>query len=237
MPTLTLNAKKRSEVKNQIKKLRLKNQIPAILFGHGFQNQNLTLEYINFEKIYQQAGGSSLVDLVIDGGESIKVLIQDFQLHPLSNKFIHVDLRQVKMTEKLRTSIKLNFFGEAPAVKNLGGMLVKNLLEVHVECLPQDLVGEIKVDISPLKELGNAIHIKDVLAPPGIKILAHDEDVVASVTAVVVEEETPVAAPAVDLSQIKTEGEEKREKKAVEEGDVEEEAKKEKKEAKKEEKK
>jgi len=177
------------------------------------------------------------VDLVIDEEKPIKVLIQDFQLHPLTNKFIHVDLRQVKMTEKLKASIKLSFFGESPAVKNLGGMMVKNLLEVHVECLPQDLVGEIKVDISPLKELGNAIHIKDLVVSPGIKILAHDEDVVASVTAVVVEEEAPVAAAAVDLSQIKTEGEEKREKKAVEEGMVEEENKEAKKEAKKEEKK
>ncbi len=216
MSNLTLTAQKRSEIKNQVKKLRLENKIPAVLYGHGFENQNLSLEYINFSKVYAQSGGSSLVDLVIDEAKPIKVLIQDFQLGPLSNRFTHVDLRQVKMTEKLKTEIKLNFVGESPAVKNLGGMLVKNLLEVHVECLPQDLVNEIDVDISVLKEIGNTIHFRDLVAPQGMKILGHAEDVVASVTAVTVEEETPVAAPAIDLTQIKTEGEEKREKKAAE---------------------
>ena len=88
------------------------------------------------------------------------------------------------------------------------------------------------MDISSLKEFGNVIHISDVIAPAGIKILAHVEDVIATVTPPRAEEEVAPAAATVDLSQIKTESEEKKEKKAAEDAEkskVEETAKKEKK--------
>jgi len=213
MENLILKATKRAVEK--AKYLLMDRKIPAVLYGHGVTNQNLILEYLNFERVYNAGGGSSLVDLIIDEEKPLKVLIQDFQLHPLSNRFTHADLRQVKMTEKIKTEIKLIFVGESPAVKELGANFIKSLSELPVECLPQDLVGEIKVDISSLKQFGNVIHIKDIIIPSGIKILSHPEDVVASVAEIKVEEEAPIAVPT-DLSQIKTEAEEKREKKAVE---------------------
>ncbi|MBI5731889.1 MAG: 50S ribosomal protein L25 [Candidatus Magasanikbacteria bacterium] len=217
MPNLVLKAEKRNEIKNQVKKVRVAGKIPAVLYGHGFDNQNLSLENLNFERVYSQSGGS-LVDLSIAGEAPLKVLIQDFQLDPLTNRFTHVDLRQVKMTEKIKTDIKLAFAGESPAVKGLGATFVKSFSEVPVECLPQDLVSEIKVDTASLKEFGDVIHIKDIVPPSGIRILAHAEDVVATVIETKEEkEDAPAAAPVIDLSQIKTEAEEKREKKAVEE--------------------
>lgn len=213
MTNLILSAQPRIATTTEVNKVRLENKIPAIVYGHGFESKPVSLEYVNFEKVYKQYGTSSLIDLVIGEEKPIKVLIQDFQLHPISNRFSHVDLRQVQMSEKLKTEIKFIFVGESPAVKHMGGTLNKNLLEVHVECLPQDLVNEIDVDISALKEIGDVIHVKDLVVPAGIKILAHDEDVVASVSSIEVEEEAPIA-PVVDLSKIKTENEEKKEKKA-----------------------
>jgi len=213
MTNLILSAQPRIATTTEVHKVRVENKIPAIVYGHGFTNQPVTLEYVNFEKVYKQYGTSSLVDLAIGEEKPIKVLIQDFQLHPISNRFSHVDLRQVKMTEKLKTEIKLVFVGESAAVKHLGCTLNKNLLEVYVECLPQDLVNEIDVDIASLKEDGDIIHVKDLVVPNGIKILANEDDVVASVSTIEVEEEAPVVA--VDLSKIKTENEEKKEKKAA----------------------
>lgn len=219
MSNLTLNAEKRSAEVN-LKDLRAKRKIPAVVYGRGFENINVTLDYLNFERVYSQVGYSGLVDLVVEGDKPIKVLIQDFQLDPLTNQFIHADLRQVKMDEKIKTEIKLSFAGEAPAVKELGATLVKSFSELPVECLPQDLVNEIVVDISSLKQFGDVIHVKDVAAPKGVKILAHGDDVIATVMESKVEEEVTVA-PAADLSQIKTEAEEKREKKAAEKAEEE----------------
>lgn len=205
------------ETANKVKKLRLENKIPAVVYGHGFATRNLTVDYLNFEKLYNSTEGSGLVDLEIDNGQPIKVLVQDFQLNPITSRFSHLDLRQVKMDEKIKTQVKLNFIGESPAVKESGANLMKNLAEVPVECLPQDLVSEINVDLSVLKVIGNAIHIKDLAAPNGVKILSHANDVVASVNLVKVEEEATVVSPAADLTQIKTEGEVKKEAKAAEE--------------------
>ncbi|HPV70361.1 MAG TPA: 50S ribosomal protein L25 [Candidatus Magasanikbacteria bacterium] len=213
MSNLTLNAQKRSE-DLKMKDLREARKIPAVVYGHGFKNLNIVLEYLNFERVYQQVGFSGLVDLVIEGEKPLKVLIQDFQLDPLTNKFTHADLHTVKMDEKIKTEIKLSFVGEAPAVKGLGGTLVKSFSELPAECLPQDLVNEIAVDISSLKEFGSVIHVKDVVVSKGIKILANPDDVIVTVVESKVEDEA--VAPVADLSQIKTEAEEKREKKAAE---------------------
>lgn len=218
MKILTLTAQKRFETQNKVKQLRIDKKIPAVLYGHGFGNQNLTLNYLDFEKIHKALAGSGMVDLVIDNGAPIKVLLQDYQLNPLTSRFDHVDLRQVRMDEKIKTEVKLNFINESPAVKELGGMLVKPLSSVHVECLPQDLVSEINVDVSGLAQFGQTIHLKDLVAPSGVKIIGHDSDVVVSATEIKVEEEAPVVvATAVDVTQIKTEGEIKKEEKAAKE--------------------
>ena len=111
-----------------------------------------------------------------------KVIIQDIQRHPLSNAIIHADLHQVKMTEKLRAEIMLHFVGESVAVKELGGVLVKNLDHIKVETLPADLVSEIAVEISSLKTFDDVIHVKDLAVPKGITVLDKEDEVVVLVT-------------------------------------------------------
>lgn len=217
MPNLSLVGQTRVKA---AKELRRENKIPAVLYGHGVKNVNLAVDYREFEKAYQAGGGKGLLDLIIDSAAPIKVLVQDFQVHPLRSNFTHVDFRQVRMDEKIKTNVNLKFINESPAVKELGGIFVKNFNSIPVECLPKDLVSEIAVNIACLKEFGNVIHISDVVAPSGIKILAHIEDVIATVTPPRAEEEAAPAAAAVDLSQIKTEAEEKKEKKAAVEAET-----------------
>src|SRR3989339_239254 len=108
MNNLILNAEKRGE-EIKAKTLLENGKIPAVIYGHGFKNQNVSVPYLNFQKVYAQAGTSGLVDLVIGEEKPIKVLIQDFQLDPLTSKFTHFDLHQIKMDEKIKTDIKLVF--------------------------------------------------------------------------------------------------------------------------------
>lgn len=212
MATFVLQAQKRSALRNQVKKLRLAKQIPATLYGRGLVSANLALDYVPFEKAVKRGAVGNLVDLNIASAAAFKALIQDIQYHPLTGRISHVDLWQVKMDEKIKTDIKLNFVGESPAVKGLGGIFIKSFGSVPAECLPGDLVSDISVDISALKAFGDVIHVSDIVVPAGIKILSHAADVIATVAAPRSEEEIAAAAAPVveDVAAVKVETEEKK---------------------------
>ena len=127
---LKLEARARQEKGKKNQALRQQGMIPAVMYGHGVKNVDLAIDYRNFEKVYKQAGGSSLVDLEIKDQPPTKVLIQEVQTDPKTGSFIHVDLHQVRMTEKISADVNLNFVGESKAVKELGGILVKILSKI-----------------------------------------------------------------------------------------------------------
>lgn len=189
MEKITLPVKTRKETKKLVKKLREQGQIPAVLYGHKIKPKNLSVGYNQFEKIYKEAGESSLIDLIVDKEKPFKALIQEVQYDPFKGKIIHVDFHQVRMDEKITTTIPIKLIGESPAVKELGGTLVTSLDEIEIECLPNDLVHEIEVDVSSLKTFDDLIHIKDLKIPSRIKVLKNEDEVVVSVTPPRTEEE------------------------------------------------
>jgi len=178
---MLLKTKTRKLQNKKVKILREKGLIPAVVYGHGFSSQNLEVEYLAFQKIYELTGGSELVDLQIDEREPIKVLIYDVQTDPLKDRFIHIDFYKVKMTEKIAAEIELEFVGTSSAQKELGGVLVKNLDKIEVKCLPQDLVHKIEVDISSLKTFDETVCVKDLKVPYQIEVLNKEDEVVARV--------------------------------------------------------
>ncbi|MDD5040739.1 MAG: 50S ribosomal protein L25 [Patescibacteria group bacterium] len=187
--TLRLEAQRREITGKGVRTLRGKRQIPAVLYGHGVKNINLVLDERIFESIYKKAGGTSLIDLVVGSDKPIKVLIHDVQRDPLKGNNIHADLYQVKMTERISAEVQLIFTGVSKAVKDLGGTLVKNLDHLKIECLPQDLVHEIAVDITPLSGFEDMIRVKELKLPPGVTVKVDAEDVVAMVEPPRTEEE------------------------------------------------
>lgn len=182
METFRLAARRREDVGQKLTPMRRTKQVPAVIYGHGVANQNLVVDGAELQRIYRQAGTTSLVDLVIDQDPAIKVLIHDLQRHPTNSSIMHADFYQVKMTEKLEAEIELVLMGESPAVKEQGGILVRALDTLKVECLPGDLVPSIDVDISGLKTFEDRIHVKDLRVPPGMTVLDNPDEVVASVT-------------------------------------------------------
>ncbi|MCX7778892.1 MAG: 50S ribosomal protein L25 [Patescibacteria group bacterium] len=185
----TLKVKSRKIFGKKVKKLRKAGLIPAILYGHGKTPQAIEVEKIPFEKIFKQTGESTLIDLIIDDQLPVKALIHDIQYDPLTEKISHIDFYQVKEKEKVTVEVDLKFLGEAPAVKEKGGILVHQLTKIKIECLPKDLIHEIEVDLSLLRELNDLIRIKDLKTPTTIRVLHNLEDVVVSVSAPKVEKE------------------------------------------------
>ncbi len=199
-------------------KSRTVKDLPAVIYGAEKESQALTLSISEFIKLYEAAGESSLIDLVIDGKDDGKVLVQDVQLDPLSGRIIHVDLRRINMNKPMTATVELNFIGESPAVKAAGGTLVRTLEEVEVECLPKDLVSHIDVDLSVLATFEDMIKVGDLKLPAGITVISPNaEDLVAKATPALTEEEIKKMeeeAAAMDVSKI----EDAKEKK-VEEGE------------------
>jgi len=202
----SLPAVKRSEKGSLI---RSKDHVPAVVYGEGKPAESLTLEYNQFLKLYKQAGEASLIDLVVDGQDMGKVLIQDIQYEPVNNRIVHVDLRKINMNKPITATVELRFTGESPIIKSSGGTLVTNISSVQAECLPKDLVPYLEVDLNVLTNFEAAIKVKDLTLPPGFKILdPHEDALIAKATPALTEEEIKAMEDAskepVDLSKIES---------------------------------
>src|SRR4030042_1222100 len=175
--TLELKAETREIIGKKTKTLRQKGLVPAVVYGPRHKPVSIQINYEDFRKILEQAGESTLIKLKIE--DRVKdVLLQEISKDPIEDRFIHVDFYEVRMDKASKAEVSLVFYGEAPAVKNLEGILVKNATEVEVEALPKDLPHEIKVDISGLDSFEKRIRIKDLNLPAGVKITNDSEEVV-----------------------------------------------------------
>lgn len=162
-------------------KYRKQDLLPAVIYGHKIESRNLWVSAGEFRKIYNQAGESSIIELDIDSENKVGVLIHDIQRDPLTDNFLHIDFFQVKMDEKIETEVPLEFVGESPAVKESGGMLIKNISAIPVSCLPGDLPSRIIVDISVLKTFDDHIVIENLKISDKVKILVDGKTVIAGV--------------------------------------------------------
>jgi large subunit ribosomal protein L25 len=137
---------------------------------------------------------NTLVSLKMEGAAEPKmVLIRSLQRNPLKRDLLHVDFYQVAMMEKLTAQVPLVFVGEAAGVA-AGGILLHNIDEVEIECLPGDLVRQIDVDISGLQEIGDTIYVKDLQVSAAIRILRDPDEVLVKILPPAKEEVAEVVA-------------------------------------------
>jgi large subunit ribosomal protein L25 len=201
-----LKGQKRTVTGGKVSKLRKAGVIPAVMYGHKIAAQNLALNYLEFQKVFQKAGENTVIELEIEGGEKANVLVHDVQLDAMDGKISHVDLFQVRMDEKIETKIPLEFVGEAPAVKALGGVLVKNMDEVEVSCFPADLPSTIQVDIAQIVTFDIHIKVKDLKVSDKVEIMSDMETVIALVERPRTEEELAALNEKVEADVTKVEG-------------------------------
>jgi len=201
---LNLNAEIR-ELSLKPHMLRASGIIPAEIYGKEFNNLHISVPVKEFRKIFQEAGENTIVNLQI-GKDVYPVIIHDQQKDSISGDFLSVSFFKVRMDEKITAPIPLVFIGESPAVKELGGILVKSMDEVEVEALPANLPHEIKIDIGTIKELGDNIYVKDISVVQNYTITTPSNTVIATV---IVPKEEAEEAPT-SIENIVTEGEMKR---------------------------
>ena len=215
---IELKAKIRKDTGKKVEKIRKQGMVPAVLYGPTIKSQSLEIDLKEFEKIYKEAGESSLISLTL-AKENFLVLIHAVEINALSQKPIHVDFYQPRLDEEIEATIPLVFEGEAAAARDLGGTLVKNIHEVEVKALPQNLPHEIKVNIDKLKTFEDSILIQDLPLPQGVKVLKEaDEAVVFVASPEKIEEELakPIEEKVEEVEKVaekkEAEGEEEAEK-------------------------
>ena len=179
---IKLSAKIRKEKGKKTQTLKESGRIPAVVYGHEVKNVSLDVDYKEFHNVLSKAGESSLIELDVEGEkEKRPVLVHDLQKDPVTDQLIHVDFFQTSLKEEVEVKVPLVFEGESLAVKDLGGTLVKNISELDIKALPQNLPHEIKVSIVGLNTFEDRILVKDLVLPKDVKAMAKPDEIVVAV--------------------------------------------------------
>lgn len=183
--------------------------VKGVVYGPELKENKLVwVKLQDFNKAYQEAGRSTLVDLKIeDKEEEYSVLFHEMQRNFLTNDLTHIDFYKVKMGEKIETTIELNFVDEAPATKELGAILVKGLYNLEVRCFPRHLVSEIEVSLKNLNDFEDCIYVKDIQVPKEIEIINNPDTVAVSLSRPRSEEEIEKLDEKVEMDVDKVEAE------------------------------
>lgn len=202
------------------KTLRQEGELPAVYYGRETESQPIAVETSDFIKLWRAVGGSSVFEIEKDG-KTQTALIQDVDLHPVTDQPIHADFYVIEEGQKVTVDVPIEPAGTAPAVKNLGGLLVRVIRTVEIEADPENLPDTIEVDVSDLEQFGDQATIGDIAPSKGVTILADDDEV-----AILIEEpeeleelEPEEDEEELDFEDIEVEGERPDEEEMEEEGE------------------
>lgn len=228
---LKLKVSSRKLTGRKVKQLRREGTIPANIYGKGVKSVSVQQSLKEFVAAHKQLGETGILELIVDKETKARpVLIHHVQQHPASGEILHVDFRQVDLTEAVTVSIPVEITGEAPATTK-GGVLIQLINEVEVEALPADLPDKFTLDVSQLEEIGQGLSLKDLKVSPKVKLLAEKlEELVVKIESPTKEEEVkpveevpvegeapPPAGGPVEGEAAPAEGEKKPEEKKPEE--------------------
>ncbi|MDQ6765395.1 MAG: 50S ribosomal protein L25 [Verrucomicrobiota bacterium] len=181
--------------RSAVRKLKTTGQVPAVIYGAKDKPEALQVSRRDVSAMLSHASGENiLVELEIAGTPNRLALVQEVQHAPIGGAVLHIDFHAVSMDEVIEADVPLEAAGIANGVKNFGGLLEQNLRSISIECLPRDLPDVITVDVSALN-IGDAIHVRDIPLPDGVKTHMPADLTAISVMAPKVEEE-PVAGAA-----------------------------------------
>lgn len=153
------------------RRLRKAEKIPAILYGKHTKPENLAVNGPEFVKLRKEIGGkAALIELKRDAGPTALSFLQEIQRDPITDKYLHLDLQEVKENEKMIISVAIQVIGEAYGVKTEGGILETAAHRLRIRCLPKDLPDFIEVNVAELK-VGEAIHVSELKAIAGVDFL------------------------------------------------------------------
>jgi len=185
---LTANVR-HAKGKGNSRDLRRRGFIPGVLYGPKTEPINIAVDPSDLEKIFKHSGSNQApLSLTIKNGESIKktAMIKDLQVHPVSRRFLHVDLYEVAMDKKIQVGVPVVLTGTAKGAQ-AGGTLQLIRREIDVLCLPMDIPESIMIDVSGM-QIGDSIHVQDLPIADNIEIMADGDVTLVTVSGAMAEE-------------------------------------------------
>jgi large subunit ribosomal protein L25 len=197
---MQLKASTRTLLGKRSRRLHGEGKLAAVVYGHNTHATPLVLDRLEFQKAFLKSGRTKLVDLVVDGDRTEKVLVREIQTHPRRLGPIHVDFYQVSLEEKITVEVPVHLTGESAAVKRGDADVLQPIHRVRVECLPTDIPEAFEVDLTPLEEIESELRVSDLVVPKGVTVLDEPDDLVVKIVhkrELKVEEEVAVAETAI----------------------------------------
>jgi len=206
--TTVLEALKRDQVGKANRQLAGTDRIAAVLYGLGREAMPISIGRHDFELLMSHHVSSSLlVEIKLEGEKKpLHAMIREMQVGPVKGNILHIDFMAVDMNETVHAAIALHFVNDPEGVKK-GGVLTVDRHELNVEAKPGDLPESIDVDVSAL-EIGDSLHVRDVVAPKNVVLLDDMDGILASVMPPAAEEEEVVETAAVEPELIGKDAEE-----------------------------
>ena len=195
---------------DSVEALRASGSVPAVFYGPKEAATPVAIEARRFEKVFKDAGETTIVKLV-GLGEAKDTLIHDVQIHPVTGTILHADFYVIEKGKKVTINVPLEFVGVAPAEK-AGHIVVKALHEIEIEVAPAELPHHLEVDLSALENVGDHVLASQVKLPPSAELITDGDEIVASITEFVEEkaEITPVDVSAIPASEVAAPTDEKK---------------------------
>jgi large subunit ribosomal protein L25 len=186
---LRLKATHRTVLRKKTRFLRRQGITPAHLYGHNVKSLALQCSTDELADLIAHAGRTRLVNLEVDSERAKSVFVREVQRDAITRELLHVDFYQVKRTQKIAVDVPIVLVGEAPALKYKGRMLVHGITNLNIECLPSNVPPQIEINITPLEEVEQSIHVKDIALDPEITVHADPEQLVVKISEAAVKEE------------------------------------------------
>ena len=174
---------RREIVGKKVAQLRRDGFTPANVYGHGLDSVSIQIKTETMEKTLKAMLANEVIDLNINGESNTRpVVVQKVQRHPLTSQVLHTEFYQVSLRTRMRADVPLVIIGQSEGVETYNGVLMKAIETVQVEALPLDLPSHIDVDITPLVNLEDTLHVSDLDIPEGVTLLTDPEVVVVKVS-------------------------------------------------------
>jgi len=194
---ITIAAEARSSRgKNEARRLRVAGATPAVLYGSGGESVAIAVNPKDIKKILQsKTGHNTIFDVAVKNGETSPVMIIDWQNEPIRETLLHVDLKRIDLTKRIRVKVPVHTHGDPIGVKLQGGLHELITREIEIECLPDEIPEEYIVDVSELS-IGQNIRASDIPVGDAVKLVSNPEAVISHVVAMKAEEAPAATADA-----------------------------------------
>lgn len=188
---LTITAEPRElRGKNEARRLRVKGLMPAVMYGVGAPPTAISVNPKDLTRIlHSRTGHNTIFNVRIAGGESIPVMMVDWQNEPIKDNLLHVDLKRIDLARRITVKVPVVTQGDPKGVKLQGGLHEIITREIEVECLPNDIPEQFTVNVSELM-IGQSIRASDIPLIGSMALLSPGDAVISHVISIRAEEST-----------------------------------------------